>query len=159
MTGGRVFHLNNSTCTAAGRRDGVGRTGSRNVTSLAPLRIVYDGECPFCKAYIKFVRLRESAGGVELIDARGDNLILQTIRARGLDLDEGMVVEMDGRFYHGDAAMSVLAGMTTRSGWFNRLVRIGFSRPAVSRILYPSLVLGRRLVLILLGRRLIAADR
>ena len=118
-----------------------------------PLRVVYDGECPFCTAYVKMVRLRNAAGGVELIDARGDHPILERIRAEGLDLDDGMVVEMNGQFHHGDGAMTVLAAMTTRSGLFNRLVRLAFSQPAVAKILYPPLVFGRNTTLKLLGRK------
>lgn len=125
------------------------------MTSRSPLRIVYDGDCPFCNAYVKLVRLRETVGAVELIDARGDHPIVAEIRARGLDLNEGMVVVADDQFHHGDAAMTLLAAMTTRSGLFNRAVRLGFSRPAISRLLYPPLVLGRKLTLKLLGRRAI----
>ena len=122
------------------------------MTSDAPLRIVYDGQCPFCTAYVKLVRLREVAGGVELIDARSEHPIMDSIRAQGLDLDEGMVVAMNGEFHHGDRAMTLLASMTTPSGVFNRLMRLGFSHPTVSRLLYPPLVLGRKLTLRLLGR-------
>lgn len=117
-----------------------------------PIRIVYDGECPFCSAYINMVRLRQAAGGVELIDARSSHPILQRIEAAGLNLDDGMVVELEGVFQHGDAAMTTLAAMTTRSGLFNRIVRLMFSRPAVARILYPPMVAGRALTLRLLGR-------
>ena len=128
------------------------------MTSEASLRIVYDGQCPFCTAYVKLVRLREAAGAVELIDARGDHAILDAIRAQGLDLDEGMVVAINDEFHHGDRAMTLLAAMTTPSGVFNRLVRLGFSHRTVSRLLYPPLVLGRKLTLKLLGRPAIGAD-
>ena len=126
-------------------------------TATRPLRVIYDGECPFCSAYVRMVRLREAAGGVELIDARGDHPILDRIAAEGLDLDDGMVVEMDGTLYHGDAAMTALASMTTRSGLFNRLVRGLFARPRLARIIYPPLVAGRALTLRLLGRQKIGA--
>lgn len=122
-----------------------------------PLRVVYDGECPFCTAYVKMVRLRKAVGGIELIDGRGDHPVLERIHAEGLNLDDGMVVEMDGRFHHGDQAMTMMAAMTTRSGLFNRLVRLAFSKPAVARILYPPLVFGRNITLKLLGRRKIGA--
>ncbi|MEJ6402163.1 DCC1-like thiol-disulfide oxidoreductase family protein [Yoonia sp. 2307UL14-13] len=127
------------------------------MTSHTKLSVIYDGQCPFCTAYVKMVRLRDAVGVVELIDARGDHPILGTIREQGFDLDEGMVVAMDGEFHHGDAAMTRLAAMTTRSGLFNRLVRLGFGNRTVSKLLYPPLVLGRKLTLRLLGRRPIDA--
>lgn len=123
------------------------------MTMSDPILIVYDGECPFCSAYIQMVRLREAAGKIELVDARSDHPVLHRIEAAGLDLDKGMVVELAGQLRHGDAAMTTLAAMTTRSGLFNRLMRMMFARPAVARVLYPPLVAGRTLTLRLLGRR------
>lgn len=114
--------------------------------------IIYDGECPFCSAFVRMTRLRDSAGPVRLIDARSDAPEVAQARAAGLDLDSGMVVKLEGRLYHGDAAMTALALLTTPSGAFNRLVRALFRRPALARILYPPMVMGRNLTLRLLGR-------
>ncbi|MGI1661108.1 DCC1-like thiol-disulfide oxidoreductase family protein [Palleronia sp. KMU-117] len=130
---------------------------------LAPARegplVVYDGECPFCAAYVRMTRLRESAGPVTLVDARaGGHPVLDEIRGQGLDLDRGMVVKMDGRLYHGDAAMTALALMTTPSGLFNRTMRALFRRPGLARVIYPPMVAGRNLTLRLLGRRPIGAQ-
>jgi len=120
--------------------------------------IVYDGECPFCAAYVRMTRLRDSAGAVTMVDARsatrdGIHPVLAEIRAQGLDLDRGMVVKMDGRLYHGDAAMTALALMTTPTGAFNRLMRALFRRPGLARVIYPPMVAGRNLTLRILGRR------
>lgn len=115
--------------------------------------IIYDGECPFCAAYVRMTRLRASAGPVRLIDARSDAPEVAEARAAGLDLDRGMVVKLDGRLYHGDAAMTALALLTTPSGGFNRLMRSLFQRPALARVLYPPMVAGRNMTLRLLGRR------
>ena len=115
--------------------------------------IVYDGECPFCAAYVRMTRLRASAGPVRLVDARSDAPEVAEAREAGLDLDRGMVVKLDGRLYHGDAAMTALALLTTPSGAFNRAMRALFRRPALARVLYPPMVAGRRLTLRLLGRR------
>ncbi len=114
--------------------------------------IVYDGECPFCAAYVRMTRLRESAGPVRLVDARAGGAEMDEVRAAGLDIDRGMVVKLDGRLYHGDAAMTALALLTTRSGTFNRIMRGLFARPGIARLLYPPMVAGRNLTLRLLGR-------
>ncbi len=31
--------------------------------------VVYDGECPFCRNYIRLMSLRKAVGDVELVDA------------------------------------------------------------------------------------------
>jgi len=32
--------------------------------------IVYDGECPFCRNYIRLMELRKTVGNVDLVNAR-----------------------------------------------------------------------------------------
>lgn len=121
------------------------------------LTIVYDGDCPFCSAYVAMTRLREAAGSVELVDAReADHPVVREAKAAGLDLDEGMAMKMDGRLYHGADVMNRLALMTSPAGPFNALMREVFRHPRLSRALYPSLRAGRNLALRLLGRKKIA---
>ncbi|MCU0908592.1 MAG: DUF393 domain-containing protein [Rhodobacteraceae bacterium] len=117
------------------------------------LTVVYDGECPFCAAYVRMTRLRAAAGPVALVNARDPHPVVDEARAAGLDLDRGMVVKAGGRLYHGDAAMTLLAGLTTPSGLFNRLTAWTFRSPARARLIYPPMVAGRNLTLRLLGRR------
>ncbi len=120
--------------------------------------LVYDGECPFCSAYIRFLRFRESAGAVELIDARSGGPLVDEIVAAGLDLDEGMVLKMAGRFYHGDDCIHALALMSGDSTLFNRVNAWVFKSPDRARLLYPMLRAGRNAVLRLLGRHKLSLD-
>lgn len=114
--------------------------------------IAYDGQCPFCQAYVRLTRLRES-GAFSLIDARGAHPALEEVRRAGLDLNEGMVVKHGGRLYHGADAMHLLSLLSTRSGVFNRVMALLFGRPRLARLLYPVLRAGRNLTLRLLGRQ------
>ncbi|HEX5079894.1 MAG TPA: DUF393 domain-containing protein [Geminicoccaceae bacterium] len=114
--------------------------------------IVYDGQCPFCSRYVQLVRLRETLGKVELVDARKGGPRVEEVRKAGLDLDEGMVLKLDGQLYHGAECIHRLALLSTGSSWFNRINAAMFrSRPA-SRLLYPVLRTGRNAVLRMLGR-------
>ncbi len=122
------------------------------VSGTGPV-IVYDGDCPLCSRYVRMARLRESAGPVTLINAReADHPTVAAIHRAGLDLDAGMVVILDGQMHHGAQAMALLSALTTRSGPFNRLMRLAFGSPRRARLLYPPLVFGRLLLLRLLGR-------
>ena len=114
--------------------------------------IVYDGECPFCSKYVELVRLRESLGDVELINARNGGALVDEIRAAGLDLDDGMLLKLDGRLYHGADCIHMLALLSTPSTWFNRVNLALFRSSAASHLLYPMLRAGRNAVLRLLGR-------
>ena len=119
---------------------------------VTDIRIIYDGDCPFCQAYVKMLRLKEQYT-VELIDARGEHVILPEITSQGYDLDDGMVVEINGRFFHGDEAMTRMALMTTKSGVLRRLTKWTFTSERRSRYLYPILRGGRNMTLKLLGHK------
>ena len=114
--------------------------------------LLYDGECPFCARYVSMVRLRESIGRVRLIDARDQGPELLEVRAAGLNIDEGMVLKLNGRLHHGDECIQHIALLTTPSGVFNRLNAWVFRSGARSRALYPMLRTGRNTALRLLGR-------
>ena len=123
-----------------------------------PLRILYDGECPFCSAYVRMLRLRKSVGAVELIDARQPHPAVDRVRALGLDLNQGMVVLMNGEVLHGDAAMHRLALLSGPSATLNAAFAWLFRDPGRARRVYPALRAGRNLALRLLGRQPIPAD-
>lgn len=106
-----------------------------------PLRIVYDGDCPFCSRYVRLLRLREQFD-VELLDARRAP---DQAQAYGLDLNEGMIADVDGEVHHGAEAVSLLARLSQRPG--------ALSSRRLARALYPIMRLGRRVTLRLLGRK------
>lgn len=118
--------------------------------------IVYDGQCPFCSRYVQLVRLRETLGEVRLIDARKGGPEVEEVRRAGLDLDEGMVLKLDGRLHHGADCINKLALLSTPSSRFNRLNAAVFRSRTASHVLYPMLRTGRNAVLRILGRPKIA---
>lgn len=125
-------------------------TGDRNRSGLD---VIYDGECPFCSAYIRMVRLREAVGPVRLIDARQHPDIVAELTSQGIDIDETMVVNYGGQRYTGAAAVELLSLLSSDQGALNwltaRLLRDG-KRAA---FLYPILRFGRNTTLRLLGKR------
>lgn len=118
--------------------------------------VIYDGECIFCQNYVRMLRLRDSVGPVELVDARSGDPRVQAIAAQGFDLDHGMIFSYRERIYHGSDAVHALALLASPSSLFNRMNALLFSRPAIARLSYPWLKAGRRATLWLRGRKLIA---
>jgi predicted DCC family thiol-disulfide oxidoreductase YuxK len=109
--------------------------------------LVYDEECPICDAYCRVVRLRESDCELKLINAREDSAVLKEITRQGLDIDQGMVLKVDGVLYYGPDAIHALALMSSASGTFNRINHWIFRSRRRSRFLYPILRSGRNLLL------------
>ncbi|WP_165611821.1 DCC1-like thiol-disulfide oxidoreductase family protein [Cognatiyoonia koreensis] len=120
--------------------------------------IYYDGECPFCTRYVKMLRLRESLGEIALVDLRTHAEKRAELEREGFDVDQGMVVETEGRRVGGADATNALALMSTPSNLFNRLNQMIFAQPLLSATVYPVLRSGRWLTLFLMGRDAINAE-
>lgn len=127
-------------------------------TPAKPALIVYDGDCVFCQSYVRFMRLRETVGVVELLDARSGDPRVASFQRQGYDLNEGMLFVLDDKVYHGDEAVNLLAILSSSSSLFGRLNRAILSNRTAARLIYPALKLGRRITLRLRGRSLIPAD-
>ncbi len=120
--------------------------------SKPEILLVYDKECPACNAYCQIIRIRETVGDLKIIDAREKSEVLDEITARGLDIDQGMVLKMEGQLYYGSDAMHALALISSRSGLLNRINYWIFKSKSVSSWLYPVLRLFRNLLLKMLGK-------
>ncbi len=120
--------------------------------SRPEILLVYDKECPACNAYCQIIRIRETVGDLKIIDAREKSEVLDEITARGLDIDQGMVLKMEGQLYYGSDAMHALALISNRSGLLNRINYWIFKSKSVSSWLYPVLRLFRNLLLKMLGK-------
>ena len=127
--------------------------------------LVYDEECPLCDAYCRVVRLRESVGELRIVNAREDSAVMQEITRQGLDIDQGMVLKVDGMLYYGSDAIHALSLMSSASGAANRINYWIFRSRSRSRFLYPLLRSGRNLLLKVLRKtkinnlKLIGNDR
>lgn len=114
--------------------------------------VIYDGECPFCGAYVNMLRLRDAFGSVELLNARAYPELVGDCLRRGIDLNDGMLVLYGERCYFGADAVTVLSNLTTASGLINSAVAYVLKRPRLSRLLYPAMRGGRAATLKILGR-------
>lgn len=114
------------------------------------IRIVYDKQCPACNQYCELTR-RHTEKEVVFIDARNDSALMTEITNRGLDIDGGMVVEMDGALHYGADAIYVLATIGSSKGVFNIVHRVLFGNARVTRLLYPLLRGVRNLLLKMLS--------
>jgi predicted DCC family thiol-disulfide oxidoreductase YuxK len=116
------------------------------------LAIIYDGDCPVCSRYVRYLRLQKAAGTVALINARQGGAEVDSARVRGYELDEGIVLRIGNQYFHGHEAMNALALMSTPVGMINRLLFVIFRSDRLARVAYPLLRSGRNLLLALLGR-------
>lgn len=123
------------------------------------LALIYDGECPVCNAYCRVVALRQLSGDVEILNARTEHPLVQHLIDQGYDLDEGMVMIVGQNIYHGADAIWVLSSLTADRSIMNRLNYFVFKSRRIATLIYPILKLGRRILLLLLGRKKISEAR
>ena len=82
--------------------------------------LLYDGECPFCSFYARKSKFKTQTGRpLTLIDANRAPDLIAELRAGGCEVEEGMVLVLDGRRYQGASAMTGARG----DGERNRLVQ------------------------------------
>ncbi len=116
-------------------------------------RLIYDGQCPVCAAGAARVEVDTALGDLQCIDARRDRQALQELRDTGLDIDQGMVLMVDGKPVQGAAAAWVLAQAAPGRGLFNRANRYLFGSRRRAQLFYPPLLAGRNMLLRILGRK------
>jgi predicted DCC family thiol-disulfide oxidoreductase YuxK len=112
--------------------------------------LVYDKECPACDFYCNLVQINESVGTLRIVDARESSEVMNEITALGLDIDQGMVLKLDGQIFYGADAIHMLSLIGTRSGFFNRINYWIFRSKWLSGVLYPVFKLARNVLLKLL---------
>jgi predicted DCC family thiol-disulfide oxidoreductase YuxK len=117
--------------------------------------LVYDGECPVCRTYCKYIRIREAVGRLHFVDARQPSDIMEEITAAGLDIDQGMVVKFHDVMYYGSDAIQILALLSTPFGFFNRVNYFFFGSKIGSRVFYPIGKAFRTILLKMLGIKFI----
>ena len=124
----------------------------RELTKDSRIVIVYDGDCPFCSAYVGMARLKKAVGTPTLVNARERPDLVEALARSGISLDEGMAVYYQGKTYAGGEAMHALALLTTPVGVANRLTAALLGRGGFAIWVYPMLRGGRNLLLRLRNR-------
>jgi predicted DCC family thiol-disulfide oxidoreductase YuxK len=118
---------------------------------LNDIEVTYDGACPVCRSVVHRLKARHGER-IALIDARAAPDRVAALAARGLDLDEGIVVKAGEAYFSGAEATRYLARLHAPAGWLERFAAWSFGSPRRAALLYPLFRTGRRLLLFLLGR-------
>ncbi|WP_271272699.1 DCC1-like thiol-disulfide oxidoreductase family protein [Aliamphritea hakodatensis] len=120
---------------------------------MARIQLIYDRSCPACEHYTRLLHIREDIGALELINAREHPEWVATLRQQGIDLNNDMLLKLDDQEYRGAEALHMLALLGSDSGLFNRLNHWLFRSTFRSKLCYPVMRLGRKLLLLILRRK------
>ena len=102
---------------------------------------VYDGECPLCKQAALALRIKDTYGTLQLLNAREsvEHSLIKKINVEGFDLDEGMVIYDGERFYHGKGALRFMAKYGDNKGLFNLMTKLLYWSDGIASVTYPWL--------------------
>ncbi len=113
--------------------------------------MVYDGGCPFCKAFALRSELKGGIPDLLIRDGRLEHALRNDLRRRGFNLSEGAVL-MDGdQIWHGSEAICVLCSQLKPSDPLLGLLNGLFRNSKRASFLYPGLLAARQLALTLKG--------
>jgi predicted DCC family thiol-disulfide oxidoreductase YuxK len=122
-------------------------------SAMDKIRLIYDGDCPFCSKYAQLVRFREAVGEVQMLNAREHPEVVNEMKAKGVNLDKGMALTINDNVYHGADAVNRIALMSTGSGAFNAFTAAVFKSRLLSKTVYPVLKVARKAALLIKGKK------
>lgn len=110
------------------------------------ITLLYDGECPICRQYKKYVELRKKYD-IALKNAREEKETVRRLREEGYDMNEGMILIIGDDIYHGEQALLRIESLI-RPGKFRgaALKRLSAS-PRLTKAVYACMKGVRSLLL------------
>jgi len=112
--------------------------------------LIYDGECPICNKTAQILQIRKSVGKLEIINARSESAIVKDVKKLGYDLNKGILVIYEDRYYYGKDALNILAIIGSPCDFFNKINMVIFRSKILASIFYPFLKFIRNCLLFLL---------
>ena len=110
-------------------------------SNLRTVYYIYDGECPLCEHAALALRIKKDYGELKLLNAREEkeHVLVREINDLGLDMDEGMVIYDEDRFYHGHSALKFMAKYSDSKGIFNLASKSLYWSDTLAKVIYPWL--------------------
>ena len=116
-------------------------------------RLIFDGQCPFCQAYVATLedQTQNAHGGLNKVDARCAPELVEQLADKNI-INAGIVLIKGEQLYQGAEALTLLAKEHAVKGGLNGLPHYLLRHRPLSILLYPVLRTLRKLFLHLSGR-------
>ena len=116
---------------------------------VSKLVFVYDGQCPFCNKFAELIELKSHLPGLQVKDAREKPPELP----KGYDMDvKGAILLKDDEMLSGANAINwICSQITEPSDSLLEILRFVFTSKQRSILLFPFLLIARRITLFLKG--------
>eukprot|EP01029_Cantina_marsupialis_P018075 TRINITY_DN41123_c1_g1_i1.p1 TRINITY_DN41123_c1_g1~~TRINITY_DN41123_c1_g1_i1.p1 ORF type:complete len:116 (+),score=0.24 TRINITY_DN41123_c1_g1_i1:563-910(+) len=110
------------------------------------IELYYDKECPFCKSYANYIKLKKMHE-LTLLNARENINAIKKFRNQGFDIDEGFIVKVDdNKIYQGSNAIVFLNTIAEKKIYFK-------DNLFFKNFIYPFAKALRKVLLFFLGKK------
>jgi len=116
-----------------------------------PLTLLYDGECPFCRAFALRTELAAGVPDLLIVDGRQVPELRRQLLDKGLSLKNGAMLLEGDQVWHGSAAIAELSSRMQPSDALLQVLQRMFRDRGRAAFVYPALLLARQIALALKG--------
>ncbi len=113
------------------------------------LIFIYDGDCPFCNKFAELLELKSGLPNIELKDARSNPTELPF--NYDMDVKGAILIKGNQVLYGANAINMICAKIKNPSDALLRLLSITFNSNKRANLLFPFLLIARRMTLFLKG--------
>ncbi len=115
---------------------------------------LYDGECPFCNHFAQLLELRSSLPSLKILNGRKNLSKLTSLFKKGYDLNSGAILIRENEILHGSNAINFICSQIKEpNDALLEFLRVIFASKKRSKLLFPFLLVARRLLLLVKGRK------
>ena len=116
------------------------------------LVLIYDGDCPFCNKFAELIELKSGLPNLTVKNARDNKLEMKELYLKGYDIDQGAILLKNDEIFHGASAINWICSQIKQpSDSLLRVLSITFMNKKRTNLLFPFLLIGRRIILSLKG--------
>ena len=116
------------------------------------LVLIYDGDCPFCNKFAELIELKSGLPNLTVKNARDNKLEMKELYLKGYDIDQGAILLKNDEIFHGASAINwICSQIKEPTDSLLRVLSITFMNKKRTNLLFPFLLIGRRIILSLKG--------
>lgn len=118
---------------------------------MKTIKLYYDDECPFCKEYSRYVKLKQNYE-ITVINARDEHMQIREFKKKGMDINKGMILEIDGQLWQGEEAILQIDYLLVHKTFSDKVRTFVTTIPYLMKLLYPVIKGFRYITLKIIGK-------
>jgi predicted DCC family thiol-disulfide oxidoreductase YuxK len=113
---------------------------------MQTIKIIYDKDCYLCSNFQAYLELKKQFK-IEFVDMNMHQDLVKSYAEKGFILDNGMVLDIDGKIYQGQEAVMQIEKLIGKQTWFDSFFSFCMRTPWLVAIGYPIAHAIRRVLL------------